>query len=174
LALLSIVIVLALLPQTAGAQGSHATDPSGDSPSGAIYEIPLERARDDAAPRGDGRGNDGPGSGGRGTDGSGAAGPTGSGGGGTGPGATSSGDAGADGPQTSIHSENGFGSSTQVPGVGDPRDPGGRADALGATASTDGAPSEMSAFGLIAILTLTATVGGAAIARNVTSTRRRP
>ena len=38
-------------PATATAQGAGPTDPDATSPSGVIYEIPLEGARRDAAPR---------------------------------------------------------------------------------------------------------------------------
>jgi hypothetical protein len=128
----------------AEAQSVQRTDPKAESPAGVIYQIPLDSARRDAAPvlpsgRRDG-GVGGPGAGGAGGSGSGSGGQTGSSGGG---GATGSGGAsgspggsgghgGASGaalsasaaegggtPQdpSSIHSENGFGSSSQVPGV---------------------------------------------------------
>jgi hypothetical protein len=74
---------LALLPSGAAAQSSLPSDPEADSPSGVIYEIPLERARKDAAPRQ-------PGGGASGED-----------------------------EETSIRSENNFGSSSEVPGVAD-------------------------------------------------------
>ena len=44
------VAAVLLLPGVAGAQSS--SDPQASSPSGAIYEIPLEAGRRDAAPRG--------------------------------------------------------------------------------------------------------------------------
>jgi hypothetical protein len=42
--------VLITIPSTAAAQ-SVPSDPEADSPSGVIYEIPADRAREDAAPR---------------------------------------------------------------------------------------------------------------------------
>ncbi len=48
--------LLAVTGIAPGAALAQATDPDADSPSGVIYEIPLESARDDAAPRGGGSG----------------------------------------------------------------------------------------------------------------------
>jgi hypothetical protein len=89
-------LILALAPSGAAAQ-SHAapSDPEADSPSGAVYELPLDRARKDAAPRRGGRGSSGGGSSGQGSGGDPAQ------------------------SDTSIRSENNFGSSSQVPGVSD-------------------------------------------------------
>ena len=94
------LIVLLLVPAGAGAQESQApaSDPEADSPSGTVYELPLERGRQDAAPRRSPRRKpplrSGQGSGG--------------------------------GPVSSIRSENQFGSSAQVPGVDyDPAAAGG-------------------------------------------------
>jgi hypothetical protein len=80
---LAAVLALAALPAAAQAQDPGANDPEAGSPSGAIYEIPLDTARGDAAPR--------------------------------------SGDGGADpaaGSDSPLRSENGFGSSSEVPGAG--------------------------------------------------------
>lgn len=87
-------LILALAPSGAAAQ-SHAapSDPEADSPSGAVYELPLDRARKDAAPRRGGRGSSGNGSNGQGSGGDPAQ------------------------SDTSIRSENNFGSSSKVPGV---------------------------------------------------------
>ena len=81
---------LMLGAQTAVAAGSHAvqTDPSAKSPAGVIYQIPLDNARRDAAPVLPVGSHGGPGSGGPGS-----------------------------GEPSSIHSENGFGSASKVPGV---------------------------------------------------------
>jgi hypothetical protein len=77
------VLVLALVPS--GLASAQADDPEADSPSGVIYEIPLDNARKDAAPTGPGDGTAG---------------------------------AGAQGGSASpIRSENGFGSSSTVPGA---------------------------------------------------------
>jgi hypothetical protein len=53
IAALSLLVAL-VLPAWAAAQQPTATDPPGDSPSGTIYQIPVERGRDDAKPLGDG------------------------------------------------------------------------------------------------------------------------
>lgn len=45
------LVLLAGLALPAGTNGQQA-DPPSDTPSGAIYEIPLERGRDDAKPLG--------------------------------------------------------------------------------------------------------------------------
>jgi hypothetical protein len=76
--------------QTAAAAGGNAvqTDPSANSPAGVIYQIPLDNARRDAAPVLPVGSHGGPGSGVSGSS-----------------------------EPSSIHSENGFGSSSKVPGV---------------------------------------------------------
>jgi cobalamin biosynthesis Mg chelatase CobN len=86
--LVGLVCLAALMPAAAHGQDPGANDPDADSPSGAIYEIPLDSARKDAAPR-------------------------------------SSPDESAPAPAptqepSSIHSENGFGSSSTVPGADEP------------------------------------------------------
>jgi hypothetical protein len=142
------------LPSTSAAQGVPS-DPEADSPSGVVYEIPVERGRKDAAPR---RGttqsqDDGAGGGSSGGDQSGGSGAV---------GGTS---------ETSIRSENHFGTSSEVPGV--PAD--GRAPskdrttdanrngddtsvadvaraAAGSTATSTEGPSEGVVFPLVAAL----------------------
>jgi hypothetical protein len=102
--------VLAPAPALAQDPEVH-TDPDPGSPAGSLYQIPLERGRDDAAPRG--------GSTGGGTAGGGAT------GGGGAPAASG------------IHTENGFGSSSQVPGA--PQGAGsGQASAGGESATQGG------------------------------------
>jgi hypothetical protein len=106
-------------------------DPSGSQPPGVIYQLPLDSARKDAAPQqssatpkqttprrkaahtapapsGGGSGGSSGGSGGSG-------GSTPSGGSG---GSSSGGGNGAGVANTAIHSENGLGSSSKVPGLG--------------------------------------------------------
>ena len=79
-------------------QDPGANDPSGSSPSGAIYQLPVDSGRNDAAPRSpSGGASGGAGSGGAGT-GAGT---------GTGTGTTIS----------AIRSSNGFGTSPDVPGT---------------------------------------------------------
>jgi hypothetical protein len=114
-AVLSLVsAVLMAVPAGSAAQGVPS-DPEADSPSGVVYEIPVEQARQDAAPKRTRR-SDGPG----GTAGAGS-GSGGASGGGTSSGADSSnGAGGADAThakQTSIRSENNFGTSSKVPGA---------------------------------------------------------
>jgi len=87
--LAALLIAATLLPAAASAQTS---DPERGSPSGVIYEIPLDDARRDASPRERGV---------AGVDGSGRG------------GATATGVL----PMSSIRSENGFGSSSTVPGA---------------------------------------------------------
>ena len=110
-----------------GVQGaaaeSHAviqrTDPSASSPAGVIYQIPLDSARRDAAPVlpvGSRKNGSGGGGAGGGTGSGGGSNPP-DGGGGSGRGASASEGGGTAGNPSSIHSENGFGSSSQVPGV---------------------------------------------------------
>lgn len=79
------------LPASSGAQGLPS-DPEADSPSGVVYEIPVEKGRRDAAPRE----RVAPDEGGR------VAGES----------------------ETSIRSENNFGTSSEVPGVGEGSDGG--------------------------------------------------
>ncbi len=78
--------------QTVAAEGHTAvqTDPRANSPAGVIYQIPLDNARRDAAPVLPGGSHGGP---------------------------RSPGGSGGSGGPSSIHSENGFGSSSHVPGV---------------------------------------------------------
>lgn len=76
----------------AQAQTAPPSDPSADSPAGVIYQLPLDTARQDAAPRPGSSGSDGRGGG--------TATPTGTG-----------------GPLSAIRSENNFGSSSVVPGA---------------------------------------------------------
>jgi hypothetical protein len=118
---------LAACALVVGVQGaaaeSHAviqrTDPSASSPAGVIYQIPLDSARRDAAPvlpigsRHNGSGGGGAGGGAGSGGGSSRAG----GGGGSGQSAQVAEGGGTAGNPSSIHSENGFGSSSQVPGL---------------------------------------------------------
>jgi hypothetical protein len=100
--------LLAVAGIAPGAALAQATDPDADSPSGVIYEIPLESARDDAAPRGGGSGGTQAGNGDGGTP------------------ASSVPAEGLD--ESSIHSENGFGSSSDVPGASEAGAKQGSAD----------------------------------------------
>jgi hypothetical protein len=121
----AIALVTALPASAAYAQAPPpgSDDPSASSPPGVVYEIPLDSARHDAAPRdrsGGGKHESGGGS-------------SGSAGGATGDTSVSSGTAApaptatpavagdtatsSAGTGSSVHSENGFGSSSVVPGA---------------------------------------------------------
>jgi hypothetical protein len=101
-------VVLMAMPAGASAQ-SQPSDPEADSPSGVVYELPVDRARKDAAPKR----RSSPGGGGSESGGPGGGSPGGGSGGGG-----SSGDGGAAGEsEVGIRSENNFGTSSQVPGA---------------------------------------------------------
>ena len=129
--------VLMAVPAASGAQGVPS-DPKADSPSGVVYEIPAERGRKDAAPRGEARqpgqettdgGSSGGGSSGGGSSGGDSAGSTAVGG-------TS---------ETSIRSDNNFGTSSDVPGADRRGARPARADRAGQRATTRAAaPSRTS------------------------------
>src|SRR4051812_27286763 len=85
------LVVLALGLVSPAAAAAQSGDPAEGSPSGVIYEIPLDHARQDAAPTR--KANRAGGSGG---------------------GTSTGADGGAASP---IRSENGFGSSSKVPGA---------------------------------------------------------
>jgi hypothetical protein len=118
-----------------GANASSPSDPSAGSPAGAVYQLPFEEGRSDGAPKGTG-GTGAPGGG-----------PGGGSGGGSGTGAAGGGEGGE--PST-YRSENNFGSSSQVPGVGSGGSGGGGENGgsgsgqggSGAGGSTDGGSSD--------------------------------
>ena len=151
--------MIASSPAAALAQGTDGlpSDPERDSPAGTVYEIPLDIAREDAAPRG-----------------------------GAGPSGSSSAPTPPPAGDSPIRSENNFGSSSRVPGLderaaasghrpatrGERRardsDAGGTAfDALATTsASADGSgPSPALAILLLALIALVGVGGGTAAAR---------
>ncbi len=127
-----LLLAASLHPPTAYAAPG---DPPSGSPAGAVYQLPLEQGRSDAAPKGSG----GTGSGSSG--GESAAG----GGGSAGGGASQPGETGS-----LYRSENNFGSSSRVPGVA----AGAGAGAGGGGAGTPGAGGAAAGSG----------AGGAAIA----------
>jgi hypothetical protein len=119
---LALVVVLAslmgLLSGVAEGREAVRTDPRAGSPAGVIYAIPLDSGRRDAAPVLPVGSRHGGGSGGGGSSGFGSGVPTSA----RRTLAAESASAATPGPGTpsdpsSIHSENGFGSSSQVPGV---------------------------------------------------------
>jgi hypothetical protein len=95
-------LLLASLLLHAGAAYGAAGDPEAGSPSEGVYELPLEKGREDAAP----------GSGG-------TTAPEGGGGDGGGAPEESGGGGEEEESSSNYRSENNFGSSSQVPGAGD-------------------------------------------------------
>lgn len=122
-------------------RAGQSSDPGANTPAGVIYSIPLDSARTDAAPHGHSAVSlIGTGGGG----GSSSGGGTGSAGGGSAVVATPSSARAASGrttkvlvpggePGSLVHSANGFGSSSQVPGLAQPSPAG-----LGAVQSNGG------------------------------------
>lgn len=183
--LVVLAAALGLAPSAMAEPAAQRTDPQATSPAGVIYEIPVDSGRRDGAPHRQAGGSSGGGSStgigsGGGTGGGGATGggPTGSGGGGaagtggagtggTGAGASGSrpGGASAEDP-SSIHSENGFGSSSQVPGTQQALD----AAALRAAREGDVSGSPTGTYLLLAL------IAGAAVYVGIAATgaARRP
>ena len=130
--------VLALAAPAASASPHvYNTDPAANSPAGVVYSIPLDTARQDAAPHGHySAGGHGGGSGGSGAGGIGGGGGGSTGGGSTGGGSTGGGSGTSSSattghksasllvpggqPGSLVHSGNGFGSSSKVPGLSAP------------------------------------------------------
>ncbi len=120
----SVLLVCAQSAVAMGAVAVQRTDPQAGSPAGVIYQIPLDTGRRDAAPvlpagrRGGGSSGQG---GGAATGSAGTGSPSGGPGTGSAAGesASSGSSAGGGTPSdpSSIHSENGFGSASAVPGV---------------------------------------------------------
>jgi hypothetical protein len=160
---LALIVVVCAVPSYAKAASTQATDPAANSPAGVVYAIPLDSARQDAAPHfmsrhssggsaGEGGASGGPPGGGGGSGSAGGSAATSSSGhAGSQPAATAAGvDGGgshADGQSTAatktapilvpggqpgslVHSTNGFGSSSTVPGLN-----GGSSPGLGAVQS---------------------------------------
>lgn len=143
--------VLMAAPAGSAAQGVPS-DPEGDSPAGVVYEIPAERARKDAAPRGAApQSENDSGQSGGGQPGSGGS------GGGSDDGSSAVGGA----SDTSIRSDNNFGTSSNVPGAGE-NGAGGSGDegsvgdvaskAAASTAASADGPSDGIVFPLLAIV----------------------
>jgi hypothetical protein len=128
------LLVLALGLVSPAAATAQSGDPAEGSPSGVIYEIPLDNARHDAAPTHlTGGSGGGPGSGG-------------------GSGSQGSAGAGAQGGTASpIRSENGFGSSSTVPGAATVAPPkaksGGKGGTSGSGAKGAGTPTPAGSSG---------------------------
>jgi hypothetical protein len=133
---------LTCAPALARGGAVQATDPSAGSPAGTVYQIPLDTARQDASPHHGNNGNSGAAAagttgGGSGGSGSGGAGTTAGGSASSGGGAVSGADSSASDtsvqasdssqkpvlvpggqPGSLVHSSNGFGSSSKIPGAG--------------------------------------------------------
>jgi hypothetical protein len=161
-------LVLMVGVQTAAAESNgviQRTDPEAGSPAGVIYQIPLNSARRDAAPvlpvgsQSKDTGGGIPGSGGS-SGSSGASG--GASGGGSSHSASSDSAEGGGTPSnpSSIHSENGFGSSSQVPGLSSAEL---RTGAGVAAASTAG--STLPTYLLVALVVAAAIASGLLSAR---------
>lgn len=168
-----------LLPGTSVAQEA-ATDPEAGSPAGTIYELPLDDARNDAAPK-----RPAPQQSGRPQSG----------------GSQNGGNQDSTRPSSAIRSENGFGSSTSVPGAddstggglngtsggsgsagadsgsrsggstpaaGDAARSSGAAQATTSSADVDSGPSGLMTYGLLALVIAAGIAGGL-----VTRMRRR-
>jgi hypothetical protein len=169
--------VFVAAPALARGGAIQATDPSANSPAGTVYSIPLDSARQDAAPHGHNGGSSGSGSGtgSGGNGGSGGAGGIGGGSGGGGPGAgggaTPSSYVGSKAPVlvpggqpgSLVHSANGFGSSSSVPSLARPASAG-----LGSV-QNDASSAPLLAFLLAAVLVL---LGGYIGVRSWTAARR--
>src|SRR6516165_3322551 len=139
-ALATVALPIGFQASTAGASTHVQTDPRANSPAGVIYQIPLDSARNSAAPVFKSVGSHG----------------------GGGYGVT-----GAAGDPSSIHSENGFGSSAQVPGLS--------RSALGIGAGTAAAHpggSTFPTFLLIGLVSIAAVAAGM-LATGARAKRRR-
>ena len=148
--------MLASAPPAALAQ-ALPSDPEPDSPSGVMYELPLDSGRGDAAPRGGG--------------GTGGSDPV-----------AGAGQAAAEGKVTSIRSENNFGSSSVVPGAepadrqkgrsgpGDSTEPapsaGSSPEVLGAASPSSDGPSEDIILPMLALIVATGAAVGLIAARS--------
>ncbi len=128
-------------PASAHKIRTQGTDPTANSPAGVVYSIPLDTARNNAAPHtrpsgsngAIGGSNDGSGGG----TGSGSGGPSGAGSAGSGSGKGSSLLVSGGQPGSLIHSNNGYGSSSLIPGVTGPLPAGFRSiDGPGSSAPT--------------------------------------
>lgn len=149
--LLSLVALSALAVFTPSSAAQDTGDPSAGSPAGAVYELPFEKGRRDAAPKGAGHA----GAGVTGTDGSSADG-------------TATGTEGTDG--SLYRTENNFGSSSRVPGSSDAGAGGGEEAIAGALAadSDAGDPSPARGYGLLGLIALAGAALGLAMRRQRT------
>ncbi len=111
------LVVAAVLPVSVANAQAASIDPAGDTPAGAIYKLPLDDARADAAPKRVPVKRAG-----------------------TSKGSAAAKSSGASAPRTSaLRSENNFGSSSIVPGTAAARSAAGDGDGAGAGAGEGGA-----------------------------------
>jgi len=155
-----LLLAASLHPPTAY---SAPGDPPSGSPAGAVYQLPLEQGRSDAAPKGGGGTAAEVGGGGNGTAGGGAAG----GGGGSGTRGGAAGAGGEAGESSSLYrSENDFGSSSRVPGVAAGTGPGA-AGSGGQSAGGAGAAAGSAAIGGGIVAAETADTGNTSIPASI-------
>jgi hypothetical protein len=182
----AIAAILAILALPVAVRADSQVDPHASSPAGAVYEIPLETARREGSPHRKSSGSDsqqqsnqsqGSGSGGGG-------GSTGGGGGAGGGGVLPQGSA--------VKSENGFGSSSKVPGLASKANTAStQADATPAAKASssqepaaplarslseqrDAVPSASASYGLLMIIVLGGAAGGFAAATALRRTLGQP
>ena len=162
--LLSFVALWALAVLVPSSAAQDTGDPSVGSPAGAVYELPFEKGRQDAAPKGGGDGDAGSGedagTGGPGSDESSG-------------GSEASAGEGTDG--SLYRTENNFGSSSIVPGASDEgaesgADAGEEATAGALAADSDsGDPSPARSYGLLGLIALAGVGIGFAMRRQHTA-----
>lgn len=157
------MVLASLLLHAAAAYGAPG-DPEAGSPSGGVYELPLESGRADAAPGSGGGGTTAPEAGG----GNGAEGGSGSGETGGGGGEVTSGDEGESGDSSYYRSENNFGSSSQVPGTdGGAGGTGSAGGGSGSASDSGGDAGGKSAVGLDPASAEVPDTGNTSVAGNV-------
>jgi hypothetical protein len=130
----------------AGGRPSQPTDPKATSPAGTIYAIPLDSARSDAAPHQAGTAGGAPPSSTPSSPGAAAS------------SRASAGAGASSNPGSLVHSENGFGSSSVVPGTAD-----GVRSAAKLSSGGGGAPT--GTFALIAVVLLVGAYAGVMASR---------
>lgn len=148
-----LLVSLLLLPATLHSSTAYsaAGDPPSGSPAGAVYQLPLEQGRSDAAPKG--------------TGGTGAV-PPGGGEGGSG----ASGSSGAEASESGslYRTENNFGSSSHVPGVASTGGGGGSGGASGSgSAAGNGSGAGSAAIAGGAVAAETADTGNTSITAGI-------
>jgi hypothetical protein len=163
----AIAAILAILAIPVAVQAQSQVDPRASSPAGAVYEIPLQTARKDAAPH---RTRSQQPTGSQQQQQQQSVPATGGGGSAGGGGGGSNSPAGVLPEGSDIKSENGYGSSSKVPGLAggtkagdaDPKADTAAAESSPpqrASAESDPVPSNSASYGLIVLIVL----GGASL-----------